>query len=318
VIEALAPCQRCHAAVEQGDLRCAICGTQVPAQAQVVADAIEILRCDGCGAAVKYEVSERAPKCGFCAHVMHVEKVEDPMEQTAWWGRFRVPKQEADAALTQWFGGLGFLRPSDLRSTATIEGLKPLWWVAWVFDATAFVSWAADSNAGSRRSAWAPHSGQCELVFERIVVPATRGLSRKETNHLATSLYLDDGQDTAPADSEGVVEQFDVQRSESRAQIVDGATAIARSRVEQNYIPGSSFRNVQVELVLRGLHTRRCAFPAYVLAYRYRNKVYRAVINGQDASCVTGQAPYSVWKILGLCVLAGAVIAVVVALISAS
>ena len=221
-------CHRCHAAVEQGDLRCAICGTKVPRSESAAgqAVAVEIMRCDGCGAAVSYDVKARAPRCAFCASVMHVEKVEDPMEQTHWWGTLGVDRTHADAALSQWFGGLSFLRPSDLGTSATIEGLTALWWVAWVFDATASVSWTADSNAGSLRSAWAPHSGQVELEFDRIVVGASRGLSVAETSGLMPGYSLSEGSSQAPESEDAIVEQFDVQRSEARGRILDVASAV--------------------------------------------------------------------------------------------
>lgn len=298
-------CQRCHAEVEHGDLRCAICGTQVPpeASASVQSMQVDIMRCDGCGAAVSYDVEAKAPRCAFCASVMHVERVEDPIEQTGWWGTLSVDAAQAQGALSHWLGGLGFLRPSDLSESATIEGLKPLWWVAWVFDATASVSWTADSNAGARRSAWAPHAGKTELRFDRIVVGASRGLSNKETSALIPGHRLDLGSTVAPALDHAILEQFDVQRSEARGRIIDTASAIAVSRMQANQIPGNRYRNINVELILRGLRTRRCAFPAYVLAYRYRDKLYRAVINGQDASFVVGKAPYSLWKITAVIVL---------------
>lgn len=299
-----AHCQRCHAEIEHGDLRCAICGTKVPVAEgdRTTTAQVDIMRCDGCGAAVSYDVKAKEPRCAFCASVMHVERVEDPMEQTGWWGTLSVDRGQAQQALSQWLGGLGFLRPSDLSQTATIEGLKPLWWVAWIFDATASVSWTADSNAGSRRSAWAPHSGKTELTFERIVVGASRGLSHKETNALIPGHRLDQGGSVPPNIEGAILEQFDVQRSEARGRILDAASAVATSRMQANQIPGSRYRNIKVELTLRGLRTRRCALPAYVLAYRYRDKLYRAVINGQDANYVTGRAPYSLPKIAAIIV----------------
>lgn len=40
------------------------------------------------------------------------------------------------------------------------------------------------------------------------------------------------------------------------------------------------------------------AFPAYVIAYRYRGRLYRTVISGQDAGCIIGNAPRSVAKVI--------------------
>ena len=232
--------------------------------------------------------------------------------------RSRLSQKDAESALGPWFGGLGFLRPSDLRSTARVEGLKPIWWVGWVFDADALVSWAADSDAGSRRSAWAPHAGQTQLSFDRILVSASRGLSDDETTALVPSYRLDQGSVDAGNHEGMLVEQFDVQRSEARGKILDAAAATAASRVQASEIPGNRFRNVHVELLLRGLKTRRCAFPAYVLAYRYRGNLFRAVVSGQDSSYVTGSAPYSFWKIALLLLGAAGLVALVVAFITMS
>ncbi len=71
----------------------------------------------------------------------------------------------------------------------------------------------------------------------------------------------------------------------------------SQAREAKRYIPGSQYRNLEVDVLLRRLVTRRCAFPVYVLAYRYRGDLYRAVINGQDARVVHGRAPWSIAKI---------------------
>src|SRR5262249_12358180 len=97
-----------------------------------------------------------------------------------------------------------------------------------------------------------------------------------------------------------VEEAFDVQRSAARERVADACHAVARARIEDGHIPGTRFRNVHVSLVLEDLLTRRVALPAWVLAYRYKQKLYRVVVHGQQAGRVIGQAPLSVWKILAV------------------
>ncbi|MFP6766345.1 MAG: hypothetical protein VB858_22130, partial [Planctomycetaceae bacterium] len=58
------------------------------------------------------------------------------------------------------------------------------------------------------------------------------------------------------------------------------------------------YRNVHVSVLLRALVTRRLSFPAWVLAYRYRDRLYRVVVCGQDGSRVAGNAPLSMTKVL--------------------
>jgi hypothetical protein len=72
---------------------------------------------------------------------------------------------------------------------------------------------------------------------------------------------------------------------------------LATRRMIQGHIPGIRFRNVHTAVLHRRLETRRCSFPAWVLAYRYRDRLFRTVISGQDAGCIVGDAPYSKLKI---------------------
>lgn len=296
---AISHCARCDSPLERGDLRCAICAEVVPSSSgKAHALEVQLLRCDGCGAAVTFDAKLQGLSCAFCDSLMHLEVLTDPVEQTESWVPFTVPQEEAHAALKAWLSRLGWFRPSDLSARARIEALRPLWWVAWTFDATVRVSWAADSNAGSGRSSWAPHSGQVELHFDDIPVSASRGLTDDETQELAPFYDLATAK-SAPDELEGATfETFDVQRSAARRRILKEVKRASLERVQQAHIPGSSYRNVHVSPLLRGLETHRYSLPAYVMAYRYNGELYRAVVCGQDAGCVTGKAPYSLMKIL--------------------
>ena len=293
-------CDRCDSPLEIEDLRCPICNRAAPLTApkDVPEAAVEVMRCDSCGATVTYSVRELAPSCVFCGSVTHLEVPEDPLEQTGFFLPMTVDRDEAVAAYKGWLSGLGWFRPANLGSESSLESLTPLWWVGWVFTADATVSWAADSDSGARRADWAPHSGQVELEFNDIVVSASRGLSAEETDHLADTYDLDSAGAEPVSDAGAtIVEQFDVPRSGARQRVAAMLERLARKRLEDTHIPGSRFRNIHTSILLRELVTRRYAFPSYVLAYRYRGELYRIVISGQDDTRILGEAPYAVAKI---------------------
>lgn len=294
-------CRRCRSPVEASDLRCAVCGLPTPDEraAAAVAAVVQVLRCESCGAAVSYDVKAQAPKCGFCGSVMHVETPEDPLEEARAYLPLRVDPQAAQEGLRRWLGGLGFFRPSDLGAAATIASLKPLWWVGWIFDAEVLVSWCADSEVGSRRAAWAPHAGQQSLSLRRVLVPASRGLSDDECRAIAGGYDVSTAGPPPPAIDGALIERFDVQRSAARQVIAAGLEQAAIARAN-NWVPGKRRRKLAVAVLPTRLTSDRLAFPAYVLAYRYKEKLYRAVVNGQDAAVITGKAPYSIAKILGV------------------
>ncbi len=291
------PCGRCSSPVELGDLRCTVCGMATPEEiAAGSAEIVEFLRCDGCGAAVSYDVKARAPKCSFCGSVMHVETPEDPVEEADAYLPFTIDTGTATEGLRTWLGTLGFFRPKDLQWSAQVGELKPLWWVGWVFDAEVLVSWAADSEVGSGRANWAPHAGQENVHFKRVLVPASRGLSTEECIAIRSG-YLLNTQTPKPEPRPGaLIERFDVQRSAARKVIAQALEQAALAQANQ-WVPGRKRRKLKVAVMPKRLSSDRLAFPAYVLAYRYRKKLYRAVVNGQDASLVIAKAPYSIARI---------------------
>lgn len=315
-------CRRCHTPIEASDLRCSICALSVPQETDGAHAAMNarILRCSECAAAVSYSAEQQAPHCGFCGSVMQVEQPEDPVEVAEWLVPFTVDHEAAARALRAWLGSRGWFRPKDLSAAAAIDSMRPLHWSAWIFDADASVTWAADSDLGSGRSDWAPHSGATTFQWRSILVPASRGLSEKETARLAASYDL---QSTVPVGQSGplfeggAIEAFDVQRSAARRRIVETIEAMAAQDLQtQGHIPGRRFRNVHASVLLSRLVTRRMVLPAWVTAYRYGGTVYRTIVHGQDPSIAMGEAPVSSGKILALVLGIAIVLLLVLALVA--
>ncbi len=290
------PCTRCESPIEDGDLRCPICALPVPAAPEPAAPAAraQVLRCVECGAAVAFSALDQAPRCAFCGATMKVEQPVDPIETAQVRIPFEVDRAEAEAALRGWLGKRGFFAPKTLKEEAVLESLSPLCWAGWIVSADAAVAWTADSDAGARRAAWAPHSGQISLKFDAICVPATRGLDHEECRLLVPYYDLSKAVDIdAPAiagEVPAVIESFDAQRSAARATIQRAIEATAKTRVE-DHIPGRRFRNIHVACLLEAQTTRRVALPAWVLAYRYRGAPYRAIVHGQRPEVVFGSSP---------------------------
>lgn len=292
-------CERCESAIAADDLRCPICNLTCPTprDEDSTHTSVEILRCSGCGAAMTYEVSKLAAACAFCGSVLEVEHPADPLEEARLLLPFTVARDKAEASFREWLGSLGWFRPGDLRTGARLETIQALRWVGWVFDARATVSWAADTDLGARRADWAPHAGTAEFEYDDVIVPATRGLTHDEVARLVASYDLDSAVETASGVDPATIERFDVPRSTARTRLIEAVEKLARRRLAARHLPGSRFRNVRTATVLRALEARRFAFPAWVLAYRYKDRLYRTVLSGQDENCLRGEAPYSVGRI---------------------
>lgn len=312
-------CTRCESPLEDGDLRCAICALPAAVEAAAIdRPHSDILRCRECHAAVAYAPEVQAPRCAFCGATMELERPVDPIEEATVRLPFEVDRDAATAALRGWLGRRGWFAPKTLRDEAVVESLVPLCWAAWIVTARAHVAWTADSDAGSQRSAWAPHAGELPISFDAICVPASRGLGATECQLLIPYYDLARAVPVSreiPGEPPQIVERFDAQRSAARQFVQRAIEATARTRVEP-HIPGRRYRNVHVACLLERQTTERVALPAWVLAYRYRDTAYRAIVHGQRAEVVFGDSPKD-WRkilaiVLGAVVVAAAIIAAIV------
>jgi hypothetical protein len=307
VNQQLPPCLRCQSVIEADDLRCPVCYLAINrvSSASTAVIRVQTLRCRSCGAALEYRASLQAPQCAFCGGVLALEEKADPVEQTERHLPFAFGRQAATDTYRRWLQQLGWFRPSNLASASRLESLHALWWVGWVVNADALITWTADSDAGAQRAKWAPHSGEIRTAFNGLVIPASRGLTVAECTGLIPSYSLGNTRgDTQPDDPEAVLERFELPRSAARSTVLERIRRQAESEVQARQIPGHRFRNLHIATQLRGLASRRVAFPAYVIAYRYRGRLYRTVISGQDAGCIIGNAPHSVAKVILVIVLA--------------
>lgn len=312
-------CTRCETALEDGDLRCSICALPVPA-APRIADArpyAQVLRCRECGAVVAFSGVAQAPRCGFCGATMAIEQPVDPIEAARLRLPFTVDRDTAAAALRGWLAGRGWFAPRALSSDAVLESLTPLSWAAWLVNAEALVTWAADSDAGAHRSAWAPHAGEVPLEFRNIVVPASRGLRAAECRHLIpyydVTLAVPVDRPLALGEVASTIESFDAQRSAARKYVQDSIEATAKVRIEPR-IPGRRFRNVHVGCLVERQTTERIALPAWVLAYRYRGNPYRAIVHGQRPEIVFGRSPLDWFKVGTLAAILAVIAAIIIAI----
>ncbi|HEY0992815.1 MAG TPA: hypothetical protein VGD80_37430, partial [Kofleriaceae bacterium] len=125
----MSACVRCQTALEDGDLRCAICAFPAPAEPRADGPRhAQVLRCNGCGAAVAFSAEAQAPRCGFCGATMAIEQPVDPIEAAQLRLPFTVDRRAAETALHGWLSARGWFAPPALSSEAVLESLTPLSW----------------------------------------------------------------------------------------------------------------------------------------------------------------------------------------------
>jgi len=206
---------------------------------------------------------------------------------------FAVDRAAATELLRKWLG-TGFWRPGDLAAASVVTTMTPVLVPYWVFEARALGYWTADSSntPPGARGDWFPLFGEHRGSYAGLLIGASGALTPAETESLCP-FDLAAAQPYEAVDTENViVEQFRVQRKYARPLASQGLENLVR-RDCQEYVPGRC-RNLKVNVKLEGLSSTTVLLPVWIMAYRYRDQLYRFLVNGQTGR-VTGQAPVS-WK----------------------
>jgi hypothetical protein len=209
---------------------------------------------------------------------------------------FRLNRNQAEAQMREHLGR-GFWRPGDLAQAARVTKLNPVYVPYWVFQATTHTFWTADTNrtpAGARGD-WYPLSGEHRGSHAGLLVGASGALTPGETSALCP---YDLSEAVPPEQVElqnTTVEQFGVQRKYARPLARRGLESREAQEVDARYVPGRS-RNLRVNTRIEGLSSEPMLLPVWMMAYRYKDRVFRFLVNGQTGRA-TGQKPTSVKKI---------------------
>jgi len=311
VPDLLQKCSVCGALLDEEDLFCANCGTEAPQdadgrEAKQASLATHNFECQGCGASMSYDASAQTLRCPFCGSEKLAEQKDAKVLRPQSVVPFAIEQSDALARLRQWLGS-SFWRPGDLARMAVVTTLTQVYVPYWVFAARVFTYWTADSSQTplGARGNWYPLSGENRGNYSGVLVGASSVLTPAET-HAICPFDLAAAVPPEQVDLENVVyEQFRVQRKYARPLAQQGLEGLERQACTKS-VPGRC-RNLKVNVRVEGLTGDPVLVPVWIMAYRYRDQLFRFLVNGQTGQC-TGTAPTSYLKIAAVIGIAAAAI----------
>ncbi len=313
----LIKCGTCGAVLDEEDLFCPNCGAEAPKREGEAAPPAHVttynFTCKGCGASMSYDASAGTLRCPFCGST-ELEKQPDAKEISPQGVvPFAITQDQAIAAMRQWLGG-SFWRPGDLSEQAAIIKMTPVYVPYWVFEAQTHTFWTADTSQTpiGARASWYPLAGQHEGTYHGLLVGASGALTPAETMALCPF----DLANVVPPDkidlTNSIYERFTVPRKYARPLANQGFEQLEAEACGK-YVPGSA-RNLKVNVRITDLTSQPMLLPVWIMAYRYQDRVFRFLVNGQTGR-VTGQAPLS-WRKIAAVVAIVAIVILVLLLIA--
>jgi hypothetical protein len=294
--------------LDEEDLFCPNCGTEAPAPEPSRGDPSAFLtthnfECDGCGASMSYDASAQALRCPFCGSE-HLHEVRDAKS----WAPnrvvpFAVTRDAALAAMRSWLRR-GFWRPSDLSDAALVTKMAAVYVPYWVFSARTDSYWTADSSQTppGARGDWYPLSGEHRDEHHGMLIGASSALTPAETAAICPfDLSRSVSRDEVDLEH-AVFEPFRVPRKYARPLAQQGFEQLVQQACTR-FVPGRC-RNLKVNVRIEGLTSEAVILPVWIVAYRYGDRVFRLLLNGQSGK-VAGEAPQSWAKIAAVIALVG-------------
>ena len=315
-------CGHCGAPVESLDKFCACCGAQQAAAAEVhqPADQQRHFRCKNCGAEVAVDPDQRSYTCAFCdsTYVVEFTPQESDRQPPEFVIAFAVTPEKAHEKFRHWMKENSWFRPGDLKSARVEDKLKGVYLPFWSFSMLALSDWSAsigeywwktetytttDKDGKTvtrtrrvRRTEWWNLSGKHHRYYSGYLVSGSRGLAQQDAGRIKP-FHLPALKRYEPYYLAGwLSEEYSVERQEALRTSQEEFSRRQQQNVAA-HLPGDTHSDLRVSTRFANVNSDLILLPVYLLSYRYGEKLYRFMINGQTGK-LAGDKPLSVWRIL--------------------
>ena len=152
-----------------------------------------------------------------------------------------------------------------------------------------------------RETEWWSLSGQHHMYHRDYLVSGSKGLDQRQADRIKP-FNLPALKRYDPSYIAGwITEEFSIEQDDAlmicrREFVKREKSAIGR------FLPGDTHRNLQVSTSFGQATSDLCLLPVYLLSYRYNDKLYRFMVNGQTGK-VAGDKPWSkkrIWTAVGI------------------
>ena len=268
--------------------------------------------CPSCGALVEFRGAEHATECPFCATPVVTTTGTNRQIKPQAVLPFVLDERTARQAMTNWLGSLWFAPNGLVEYARKGRALNGLYVPYWTFDAatrSSYVGERGDHYYETRtvmvdgkqqteqvqKTRWRAARGWVSRVFDDVLVLAAQSLPRRYTDALAPwdlgalKPYREDYLSGFTAEGYTIgLEEGWARAQEQMAAIIDGDV--------RRDIGGDEQRVHRVDTEYSAETFKHILLPVWMAAYKYNDKSYRFVVNGQTGR-VQGERPYSAWKI---------------------
>lgn len=313
--------------------------TQALAQLESAAPshALASVKCQACAASIASPPNAESFACPYCGSNIVTTAQSARLIKPRGLLPFKVTRDEATLAFRRWLKSLWFA-PSALKGQAAIDAaITGLYLPYWTYDcrtdspyrgqrgdhyyvtvpySTVVNGKTVTRTRQERRTRWSSASGRVRNAFDDLLVIASTSLPTEVANRLQPWDLSD-----LKAYDDAFLAGFVAERYQiDLAAGFTVAQELMRPEIESTIradIGGDEQRIDYYRPAYHDIRFKHILLPVWISAFRYLNKVYRFYVNARTGE-VTGERPYSYWKIAGAVIGGLVVVGVIVAVVVVS
>ena len=265
--------------------------------------------CKACGAESVYDALEISAVCPFCGSNQVMEAADKDTMAPGGVVPFQISDKQASDLFKKWIKHRWFC-PKLAKESAKAKHFKGIYLPFWTFDALTQSSYRGEFGRDKvkRKSdgktqvetTWYSVRGKHEEFFDDELICAT-------TNHNQSMIQGLEPYNTAdnkvyrPEYVAGfAAERYAVGIKEAWQVAKENIKYKLRGNIERRIIRenrADRVRNLQVDSVFSKLTYKYLLLPVWISSYKYKEKVYQFMVNGQTGK-VSGKTPISVPKMI--------------------
>ena len=338
------PCKNCGASLTfepgQHSLKCKYCGelneiineetdiieedfekmiSEICMDDEMSIDVLQI-KCDACGAQSTLPENVTSSNCPFCGTAIVVanesfKRIIKPKYLIP----FNISKSKGQELYSKWIKS-HFFAPNALKKMAQLDSITGVYTPYWTYDAQAESQYFGERGTnytttqtqnGKQESVtkvrWSYVSGTVSHFFDDVLVAASKSLPQKLANQLTNWNYseLVNYKEEFVSGFRTEIYQIDLKEGFDGAKIKMDEEV--KSLIKSN-IGGDQQRISKQNTKYSEITFKHVLLPIWISSYRYKNKIYNFLINGQTGD-ICGNYPKSAWKIMGVILLVIAILA---------
>lgn len=266
------------------------------------------IKCDSCGALSTLPENVTSADCPFCGSVVVLSnEAMTNILKPKYLIPFKISEKLGRESFKKWVKKL-FWAPRSIKTKSSIEKLTGVYIPYWTYDSQTETSYRGErgdnytvtvqrngKNVTETRIRWTYVSGHVSHFFDDVLIAASNSLPKTLSKRLINWNY-----DELVPFKEDFLSGFRTEIYQTGLEEGFGeAKTIMQEEIKtliKQDIGGDHQRIGKSNSSFNDITFKHILLPIWISSYRYKNKRYNILINGQNGN-ISGTYPKSFWKI---------------------